>query len=132
MYIKRKEYSTNNICAYSILRVQHHFRKERGMKMVNMSFKELNAELTKEELEELESAAARTIKYDEDSPEMTEEMLKQFKRMKQHSRTKQTASIRLSEKAQRFSKAYGKGYTSFLSRLIDAALDDDALVKKCL
>ena len=50
--------------------------------MVNMSFKELNAELTKEELEELESAAARTIKYDEDSPEMTEEMLKQFKRMK--------------------------------------------------
>ena len=66
------------------------------------------------------------------SPEMTEEMLKQFKRMKQNSRTKQTASIRLSEKAQRFSKAYGKGYTSFLSRLIDAALDDDTLVKKCL
>ena len=85
--------------------------------MVNVSFKELNAELTREELEELENAAARTIKYDEDSPEMT---------------TKQTASIRLSEKAQRFSKAYGKGYTSFLSRLIDAALDDDTLVKKCL
>ena len=91
--------------------------------MVNVSCKELNAELTREELEELENAAARTIKYDEDSPEMT---------MKQNSRTKQTASIRLSEKAQRFSKAYGKGYTSFLSRLIDAALDDDTLVKKCL
>ena len=88
--------------------------------MVNMSFKELNSELTREEIQEL------------DSPEMTEEMLKQFKRMKQNSRTKQTASIRLSEKAQRFSKAYGKGYTSFLSRLIDAALDDDTLVKKCL
>ena len=55
------------------------------MKMVNVSFKELNAELTREELEELENAAARTIKYDEDSPEMTEEMLKQFKRMKQNS-----------------------------------------------
>ena len=96
--------------------------------MVNMSFKELNSELTREEIQELENAAARTIKYDEDSPEMTEEMLKQFKRMKQNS----TASIRLSEKAQRFSKAYGKGYTSFLSRLIDAALDDDTLVKKCL
>ena len=77
------------------------------MKMVNVSFKELNAELTREELEELENAAARTIKYDEDSPEMTEEMLKQFKRMKQNSRTKQTASIH-------------------------AALDDDTLVKKCL
>ena len=54
------------------------------MKMVNVSCKELNAELTREELEELENAAARTIKYDEDSPEMTEEMLKQFKRMKQN------------------------------------------------
>ena len=100
--------------------------------MVNMSFKELNDELTKEELQELENAAARTIKYDEDSPEMTEEMLKQFKRDNRISRTKQTASIRLSEKAQKFSKAYGKGYTSFLSRLIDAALDDEKLVKRCI
>lgn len=100
--------------------------------MVNMSFRDLDPELTKEELQELENAAARTIKYDEESPEMTEEMLKQFKRIKQKGRTKQTASIRLSEKAQKFSKAYGKGYTSFLSRLIDAALEDDALVKKCL
>ena len=55
--------------------------------MVNMSFKELNSELTREEIQELENAAARTIKYDEDSPEMTEEMLKQFKRMKQNSQS---------------------------------------------
>ena len=100
--------------------------------MVKMSFKELDSELSKEELRELEDAAARTIVYDDESTEMTPDMLKQFKRMKQKSRTKQTASIRLSEKAQRFSKSYGKGYTSFLSRLIDAALDDAALVKKCL
>ena len=100
--------------------------------MVKMSFKELDSELSKEELRELEDAAARTIVSDDESPEMTPDMLKQFKRMKQKSRTKQTASIRLSEKAQRFSKSYGKGYTSFLSRLIDAALDDAALVKKCL
>ena len=100
--------------------------------MVKMSFKELDSELSKEELRELEDAAARTITYDDESPEMTPDMLRQFKRMKQKNRTKQTASIRLSEKAQRFSKSYGKGYTSFLSRLIDAALDDAALVKKCL
>ncbi len=100
--------------------------------MVKMNFDELNTELSQQEMQELENAAARTIVFDEDSPEMTPEMLKQFKQMKQKSRTKQTASIRLSEKAQRFSKAYGKGYTSFLSRLIDAALDDAALVKKCL
>ena len=63
---------------------------------------------------------------------MTPDMLKQFMRMKQNGRTKRTVSIRLSEKAQKFSKAYGKGYTSFLSRLIDAALEDASLVKKCL
>ena len=100
--------------------------------MVKMSYKELESKLTKEELQELEDAAARAIVYDDDSPFMTPDMLKQFKQMKQKNRTKQTASIRLSEKAQRFSKTYGKGYTSFLSRLIDAALDDAALVKKCL
>ncbi len=100
--------------------------------MVKMKYKEIDGNLSDEEMREMEEAAARTVIYDEDSPEMTPEMLIQFKRMKQKGRTKQTASIRLSEKAQRFSKSYGKGYTSFLSRLIDAALDDAALVKRCL
>lgn len=100
--------------------------------MAKMSIDDLKYELSQEELQELEEAAARAIVFDEESPEMTPEMLKEFKRVRQKGRTKQTASIRLSEKAQRFSKAYGKGYTSFLSRLIDAALDDAALVKKCL
>ena len=100
--------------------------------MVKMKFEELNPDLSKEELLELEEAAARAVVFDDESPEMTPEMLAQFKQMKKKGRTKQTASIRLSEKAQRFSKSYGKGYTSFLSRLIDAALDDTALVRKCL
>ena len=107
-------------------------RKEKGINMVKVNYSDLKNELGREELQELEEAAARAIVFDEDSPEMTPEMLTQFKSMKQKERTKQTASIRLSEKAQKFSKSYGKGYTSFLSRLIDAALDDAALVKKCL
>jgi hypothetical protein len=96
-----------------------------------MNFDNLNNELSSAKLQELEDAAARTIIFDADSPEMSPEMLNQFKKLKQKNRTKQTASIRLSEKPQKFSKSYGKGYTSFLSRLIDAALDDAALVKKC-
>ena len=48
--------------------------------MVKMSFDDLNKELSKEELQELENAAARTIVYDEESPEMTPEMMKQFKK----------------------------------------------------
>ena len=82
--------------------------------MAKVSYKDLKPELTSDELQEIENAAARTILYDEESPEMTEEMLKQFKRMNQKGRVN------------------GKGYTSFFSRLIDAALDDAALVKKCL
>lgn len=93
---------------------------------------DLSSELEVDEIKDLEEAAAKAIVYDDDSPEMTPEMLAQYKRVMQHKRTKQTASIRLSEKAQKFSRSYGKGYTSFLSRLIDAALDDASLVKKCL
>ena len=97
--------------------------------MVKMNMNEIGFTLSDEELRELESASVKEPVFDEDSPEMTLEMLKQFKRS---TRNKQTASIRLSPKAQDFSRAYGKGYTSFLSRLIDAALDDEALVKKCI
>lgn len=102
------------------------------MKKVTLNYKDLSADLTAEELAELEAAEKRTPIFDEESPQMTPAQLHQFKRMNQISRVKQTASIRLSEKAQRFSQKYGKGYTSFLSRLIDAALDDEILVKKCL
>ena len=97
--------------------------------MVKMNMNEIGLTLSDEELRELESASVKEPIFDEDSPEMTLEMLKQFKR---NTRNKQTVSIRLSPKAQVFSRAYGKGYTSFLSRLIDAALDDEALVKKCI
>ena len=94
--------------------------------MAKMTMNEIGTELTAEELREIETASGLQPVFDDDSPEMTLEMLKQFKRI---NRTKQTASIRLSPKAQR---SYGKGYTSFLSRLIDAALDDEDLVKKCI
>ena len=97
--------------------------------MVKMTLNEIGMDLTDEELREIEAAEGKKVVFDEDSPEMSLEMLKQFSRM---NRNKQTASIRLSPKAQRFSKSYGKGYTSFLSRLIDAALDDQDLVKKCI
>ena len=97
--------------------------------MAKMTMREIGTEITADELYEIESAAGRQPVFDNDSPEMTLEMLKQFKQM---NRTKQTASIRLSPKALSFSKSYGKGYTSFLSRLIDAALDDEDMVKKCI
>ena len=100
--------------------------------MMKMSLNDIGINLSDEELLELEDAEKKDIIFDDDSPEMTMDMLNQFKRMNQQKRVKQTVSIRLSPKAMDFSKAYGKGYTSFLSRLVDAALDDENLVKKCV
>ena len=100
--------------------------------MMKMSLNDIGINLSDEELLELEAAEKRDSIFDDDSPEMTMDMLNQFKRMNQQKRVKQTVSIRLSPKAMDFSKAYGKGYTSFLSRLVDAALDDENLVKKCV
>lgn len=97
--------------------------------MAKMTIREIGTDITADELREIETAASRQPVFDDDSPEMTLEMLKQFKRV---NRNKQTASIRLSPKALSFSKSYGKGYTSFLSRLIDAALDDEEMVRKCI
>ena len=99
---------------------------------MKMNLNDIGINLSEEEVLELEAAEKKDIVYDDDSPEMTMEMLNQFKRMNQQKRVKQTVSIRLSPKAINFSKAYGKGYTSFLSRLVDAALDDENLVKKCV
>ena len=100
--------------------------------MAKISMKELNKELTPDELSELDAAAALPPVFDDDSPEMTEEMLRQFKKIRQEERNKQTVSIRLSPDTLKKAKKYGKGYTSFLSRLLDEAIKDDALVRKCI
>ena len=100
--------------------------------MAKIRFDELNKELSPDEMREIEAAAAIPTVFDEDSPEMTPEMLMQFKRMNREGRNKQTISLRLSPSTLQKAKAYGKGYTSFLSRLLDEAIKDDALVRKCI
>lgn len=99
--------------------------------MVKMSIKDLDRTLSSEEMQEIEAAEQRHPVFDTDSPEMTADMLQQFKRMSQEERNKQTVSLRLSPKTMRIAKSYGKGYTSFLSRLLDEAIQDEALVRKC-
>ena len=91
--------------------------------------------LTKKQLKMLEEMDKASIVYDEDSPEFTEEELKQFKRVsetKRDERNKQTVSIRLSPQAIKKAKSLGKGYTSVLSRILEAALNDNELIKKYL
>lgn len=102
------------------------------MNVAKMSFNELNNELTRDELLELELAEKREPVYDEDAPEMTYEQLMQFKRINHENRTKPTVSLRITPATLNKAKQYGKGYTGLLSRLLDIAINDEEMVKKCI
>ncbi|MBR3575461.1 MAG: BrnA antitoxin family protein [Lachnospiraceae bacterium] len=95
----------------------------------------LDKPLTKKQIKMLEKMENRPIVYDEDCPELTEEQLKQFKEaadLKREERLKQTVSLRLSPQAMKKAKSLGKGYTSVLSRILEAALSDNEVIKKYL
>ena len=100
--------------------------------MVKMTLNELKHDLTAEELQELEAAEKREPVFDDDSPAMMHEQLMQFKRINHENRTKPTISLRISPATLKKAKQYGKGYTGLLSRLLDAAIDDEELVRKCI
>ena len=102
------------------------------MSMVKMTANELHAELTAEEIRELEDAESKRPVFDDESPAMTAEQLMQFKRMNRQNRTKPTISLRISPATLQKAKQYGKGYTGLLSRLLDAAINDEELVRKCI
>ena len=93
---------------------------------------DLKQELTEEELQELEAAEKKELVFDEDSPAMMHEQLMQFKRINHENRTKPTISLRISPATLKKAKEYGKGYTGLLSRLLDAAINDEELVRKCI
>lgn len=100
--------------------------------MVKIKLSDLNSELTEEELRELDEAEKKEPVFDDDSPIMMKEQLVQFKRINHENRTKPTISLRISPATLKKAKQYGKGYTGFLSRLLDAAIDNEELVRKCI
>lgn len=91
--------------------------------------------LTAEQKEMLKRAEAMPITFDEDCPELTAEQLSQFRRVseiKREERRKQTVTLRLSPAAARKAKSLGRGYTSVLSRIIEAALSDSDTIRRFL
>ncbi len=90
------------------------------MAMVMMN--SLPAELTPEEIAEIEAAEKMPLVFDDDCPEMTSDMLKQFHRM-------DNITIRISSSNMRKVKAFGPDYSKILSNLLDLALNDAELVK---
>lgn len=96
---------------------------------------DLNEPLTEAQKQMLEALKDRPIEFDEDCPELTDEQLRQFKRIseeRQEERRKQSVTLRLSPQAVRTAKSLGKGYTSVLSRILESALADSETIKHYL
>ena len=91
--------------------------------------------LTKEQKKMLDELETRPVEFDEDCPELTDEQLSEFRRvseLRKEERRKKTVTIRLSSRSLSKAKSLGKGYTSVLSRILERALEDDDLIRKCL
>lgn len=91
--------------------------------------------LTHEQLMELEAASKMPIVYDEDSPELTEEQYAQIAeaaRNRRNANKKTVIALRISPDTLAKAKATGKGYTGFLSRLLDNAINDKDMVSRSL
>ena len=103
--------------------------------MVIRTTLEERGSITPEEIEMLTRASSLPIVFDEDSPELTEEDLKGFRRVSEQNRqerNKQTVTLRVSPQALRKAKSLGKGYTSVLSRILEGALSDNDVIRHYL
>ena len=83
----------------------------------------------------LEEMEASPIVFDEDCRELTEDEILQFRRIsdsRNEGRKKQTVSLRLSPQAIKKARSLGKGYTSVLSRMLEAVLSNNEAIKKYL
>lgn len=93
-------------------------------------------EFTDEENELIKQAKESPINLnDPDNPPLTDEELAQMVRVgtiKYGERRKETVSLRLSSKTLKKVKAFGKGYTSILSRILEDVINDNAQLKKYL
>ena len=66
---------------------------------------------------------------------MTEEQMEELKDIAQQRREenkKTLVALRLTNKTLTKAKSLGKGYTAILSRLLDLAIEDPEMLKKCL
>ena len=92
----------------------------------------INTPLTEEQKEELRALKDREPEPDEDCPELTPKQIEEFKRIaaeRRAERNKQNITIRVSPQTIEKAKALGKGYTTVLGRILDAAMNDPETIK---
>lgn len=86
-------------------------------------------------IKEVEAAASRPVISDEDAPELTMEQYAEMAALakkRKAEKVKPVLSLRISVDTLEKAKATGKGYTGFLSRLLDNAINDPEMVAKSL
>lgn len=92
-------------------------------------------QLTDEQIKEIEAAMAQPVVPDEDAPELTLEQYAEMAAIARNRKSKQVkpvVALRISISTLEKAKATGKGYTGFLSRLLDNAIDDPQMVAKSM
>lgn len=90
---------------------------------------------TEAQIREIELAASKPVVPDDDAPELTLEQYAEMAAIAKKRRSQQVKpviSLRISPETLDKAKATGKGYTGFLSRLLDNAINDPQLVSKSL
>lgn len=90
---------------------------------------------TEAQIKEIELASLQPVEPDEEAPELT---LEQYAEMAEIARTqrsqkvKPVIALRISPDTLEKAKATCNGYTGFLSRLLDNAINDPQMVSKSL
>ncbi len=90
---------------------------------------------TEAQIREIEMAASLPVVPDEDSPELTLEQYAEMAAIAKNRRSqkvKPVIALRISPETLEKAKATGKGYTGFLSRLLDNAINDPQMVSKSI
>ena len=90
---------------------------------------------TQKQIREIETAMAMPVIPDEDAPELTLEQYAEMAaiaRSRRSSQVKPVVALRISVSTLEKAKAAGKGYTGFLSRLLDNAINDPQMVAKSM
>lgn len=90
---------------------------------------------TESQIREIELAASMPVVPDEDAPELTLEQYAEMAALAKRRRSqkiKPVIALRISPETLEKAKATGKGYTGFLSRLLDNAINDPQMVSKSL
>ena len=94
-----------------------------------------NEPLTTEQLKQIEEADKKPIVFDEDCPELTDQQLKEIAAMAAQQRAERRRpllTVRVNPETLEKAKSLGRGYTGIIGRLVDAAINNPDLLKKCL